>query len=99
MVGQRALQATRPGALAFVARGWGIYGAAGIPTFWSRGTRLMKLGRSLMLSGLGVSTWRFMGPWAVISRGISRVTVLITQIRGLVTQLITTPEPPSRSKY
>ena len=35
------------------------------------------------------------GSWVVISRIISRVTVLITHIRGLLTPLITTPEPPS----
>ena len=32
----------------------------------------------------------------VISRVISRVTILIIHIRGLITLLITTPEPPSR---
>ena len=36
------------------------------------------------------------GSWVVISRVISRVTILITYIRGLITLLITTPEPPSR---
>ena len=35
------------------------------------------------------------GSWVVISRGISRVTILITHIRGLRTPLITTHEPPS----
>ena len=35
------------------------------------------------------------GSWVVISRVKSRVTILITQIRGLRTPLITTPEPPS----
>ena len=30
-----------------------------------------------------------------MSRVISRVTILITHIRGLITLLITTPEPPS----
>ena len=34
--------------------------------------------------------------WVVISRVISRVTILITHIRGLITLLITTHEPPSR---
>ena len=34
--------------------------------------------------------------WVVISRVISRVTILITHIRGLITLLITTPEPPSK---
>ena len=36
----------------------------------------------------------FGGSWVVISRVISRLTVLITQIRGLLTPLITTHEPP-----
>ena len=36
------------------------------------------------------------GSWVVISGVISRVTILITHIRGLITLLITTHEPPSR---
>ena len=36
------------------------------------------------------------GSWVVIGRVISRVTILIAHIRGLITPLITTPEPPSR---
>ena len=36
------------------------------------------------------------GSWAVISRVIFRVTIIITHIRGLITLLITTHEPPSR---
>ena len=36
------------------------------------------------------------GSWVVISGVISKVTVLITLIRGLITPLITTHEPPSR---
>ena len=39
--------------------------------------------------------------WVVISRVsrvISRVTILITHIKGLITLLITTPEPPSREE-
>ena len=37
------------------------------------------------------------GPsWVVISGVISRVTIVIIQIRGLLTPLITTHEPPSR---
>ena len=36
------------------------------------------------------------GHGEVISRVILRVTILITHIRGLITRLITTPEPPSR---
>ena len=35
------------------------------------------------------------GPGVVISRAISRVTIFITHIRGPITLLITTPEPPS----
>ena len=37
------------------------------------------------------------GSWVVTSRVISRVTILITHIRGLITPLITTHEPPSIS--
>ena len=36
------------------------------------------------------------GSWVVLSAGISRVTKVITHIRGLITPLITTHEPPSR---
>ena len=35
------------------------------------------------------------GSWVVISRVIIKVTILITRIRGLITPLITTHEPPS----
>ena len=35
------------------------------------------------------------GSWVVISGVISRVTIVITQIRGLITPLLTTHEPPS----
>ena len=35
------------------------------------------------------------GSCAVISRGISRVTILRTHIRGLTTPLVATHEPPS----
>ena len=36
------------------------------------------------------------GSWVVISGVISRVTIVISPIRGLITILITTHEPPSR---
>ena len=36
------------------------------------------------------------GSWVVISRAISRITRVITYIRGLITPLTTTHEPPSR---
>ena len=35
------------------------------------------------------------GSWVVISRVTSRITVVITYIRGLITLLVTTHEPPS----
>ena len=35
------------------------------------------------------------GSWVVITRVITRVTILITHIRGLITPLITTHEPSS----
>ena len=41
------------------------------------------------------------GSWAVIGGVISRVTIAITYIRvnrGLITPLITTPEPPSKNE-
>ena len=46
---------------------------------------------SIRVEGLGP----LRGSWVVISRVIGRVTILITQIRGLITPLITTHEPPS----
>ena len=39
------------------------------------------------------------GSWVGISRVITRVTILITLIRGLLTPLITTHEPPSRPSF
>ena len=39
------------------------------------------------------------GSWVAISRVTSRVTILITHIRALITPLITTPEPPRRELY
>ena len=38
------------------------------------------------------------GSWVAISEVISRVTVVITRIRGLMTPLLTTHEPPSRAQ-
>ena len=38
------------------------------------------------------------GSWGLISRVISRETILITHIRGLITPLVTTPEPPSMAE-
>ena len=45
--------------------------------------------------GLEIVFLYFGGSWVVISGVISRVTIIITHIRGLVTPLITTHEPPS----
>ena len=36
------------------------------------------------------------GSWVVISGDISKVTIVIIHIRGLITPLVTTHEPPSR---
>ena len=36
------------------------------------------------------------GSWLGRSRAISRITIVITYIKGLITPLITTHEPPSR---
>ena len=36
------------------------------------------------------------GSWVVTSGVISKVTISITHIKGLITPLITTHEPPSR---
>ena len=38
------------------------------------------------------------GSWVVISGVISRVTIVITHIGGLITPLITTHEPPSTDR-
>ena len=35
------------------------------------------------------------GSWVVISRVISRITMVVTYIRALLTPLVTTHEPPS----
>ena len=46
-------------------------------------------------SGRRASVQRVLGgSWVVISGLISRVTLTITQIKGLITPLITTHEPP-----
>ena len=39
------------------------------------------------------------GSWVVISRVISRVTIVISPIRGLIAPLIATHEPPSRGYW
>ena len=39
------------------------------------------------------------GSWVVISRAISRITIVIIHIRGLITSLITTHEPPSIGSF
>ena len=57
---------------------------------WVEIERVVGLCGGLLGLGLRGSTWRFMG------RVISRVTILITLLRGLIPPLITTHEPPSR---
>ena len=49
-----------------------------------------------MFSGLWLQEGLLGGSWLVLSRVRSRVTILITHIRGLITPLVTTHEPPSR---
>ena len=39
------------------------------------------------------------GSWVLISRVISRVTILNTHIKGLITPRVTTHEPPSILYY
>ena len=39
------------------------------------------------------------GSWVVISGVISRITIIMTHMRGLRTLLITTREPPSKGLY
>ena len=39
------------------------------------------------------------GSWVVTSGVISKVTILVTLIRGLITPPITTHEPPSKRPY
>ena len=39
------------------------------------------------------------GSWVVISGVISKVTIVITHTRGLITILITTHEPPSNGSH
>ena len=55
---------------------------------WARDLTFVRVGLDFLLGG----------SWVVISRVISRVTILITHIRGLITLLITTPEPPSKGQ-
>ena len=49
-----------------------------------------------MALGLGFRVFQGLlgGSWVVISRVITRVTTLITLIRGLIPPLVTTHEPP-----
>ena len=59
----------------------------------------------LQCMGCAISRWRAPGPgimssllggsWVVVSGVISRVTIAITYIRGVITPLMTTHEPPS----
>ena len=48
---------------------------------------------------VSAQVWLLGGSWVVISRVISRVTTVIGPIRGLLTLLITTHEPPSRERF
>ena len=61
----------------------------------SQGLRVEGLRLQRVMKGFRVQTRILGGSWVVISGGISRVTILITHIRGLITLLTTTNEPPS----
>ena len=52
-------------------------------------------GRSLLKKGVHGPLLE--GSWLVISGAISRATLVITYIRGLITPFISTHEPPSRA--
>ena len=67
---------------------------AGFESLGSMGLGFRSLGWPLMTRQLLLG-----GSWGAISGVISRVAVIITYIRGLITPLITTHEPPSRCAY
>ena len=75
----------RPSVSAFPGGGRGLLGGS-----W--GSYKLGLGFRIWVQGLG-----FWGSWVVISGVISKVSIVITHIRGLLTILISTHEPPSSS--
>ena len=67
----------------------------------NEGAQTSQPGQDRECEGRGwVNIWGFAGLHSLLAGSwvvINRVTILITHIRGLITPLITTPEPPSRS--
>ena len=61
----------------------------GFPILYQKGMRIVIFNLSGFYYILG-------GSWVVIGRVVSRVATIMTHIRGLITPLITTHEPPSR---
>ena len=64
---------------------------AGFESLGSMGLGFRSLGWPLMTRQLLLG-----GSWVAISGVVSRVTIIITHIVGLLTLLMTTHEPPSR---
>ena len=76
-------------------------GRARGPGFESSGFRYGGLECGIVWAGFSqveVGLGLLGGSWVVLSRVTSRVTILITHIRGLITLLITTPEPQSKGQ-
>ena len=61
--------------------------------FRGLGLRVLGLQDPWKTTGFGVLR---RGPWAIIGGVRSRVTIILTRIRGLITPLVTAHEPPSR---
>ena len=62
-------------------------------TSWNHQTHTVAMGVPTPCLSAAMSTLG--GSWVVISRVISKATIIITHNRGLITPLITTHEPPS----
>ena len=66
-----------------------LFGASGVKATWFVASLLRNSDHADDVIVLVCS-------WVVISRVITRVTIRITLIRGLITPLMTTPEPSRR---
>ena len=68
--------------------GFRVYATSGFRFFEGLGCKVWASGfRVLGLRGLGFTVGLLGGSWVVISRVISRVTIIVTHIRGLMTHL------------
>ena len=61
--------------------------------------KLETVPRDLMSHALRALNPLLGGSWVVLSKVLSRVTMLISHIRGLITPLITAHEPPSKPTH